>query len=77
MKKILGTLAYALGVIESIILEPITLVFVLGSKYVLHYDDMKFRNAYLNYRWLVLGWWCKMNGVSKDEVRNWIQEVNY
>ena len=77
MKKILGTLAIVLAMIEFIILEPITLVFVLGSKYVLHYDDMKFRNAYLNYRWLVLGWWCKLIGISKDELRNWIQEVNY
>ena len=76
MKKILVKLAYALGVIEGIILDPITLVFVLGSKYVLHYDDMKFRNAYLNYRWLAFGWWLKMNGISKDELRNWIYEVN-
>ena len=76
MKKILVKLACALGVIESIILEPINLVVILVSKHVLHYDDMKFRNAYLNYRWLVLGWWCKFNDISKDELRNWIYEAN-
>ena len=76
MKKILRTLAFVLGEIEVIILEPVSLVVILVCKHVLHYDTMKFCDTYLNYRWLVLGWFGKMNGVSKDEVRNSIYEAN-
>ena len=76
MKKILGTLATVLAAIETIILEPITLAIILVCKFVLHYDDMKFGDVYTGYRWLAVGWWLKMEGIGKDDLRLDFDKLN-
>ena len=66
MKKILMTLATVLVKIETIILLPVDLVVTLVFALILHLDEVKFCDAYTNYRWLMNGWWLKMKGISKE-----------
>ena len=69
MKKILGTLATVLAAIETIILDPISAVMILVCRFVLHWDRMKICDVYANYRWAMMGWWLKMNCLSKEHLR--------
>ena len=69
MKKILGKLATVLFVIETIILLLVDLVVALILKLILHSDEVKFCDAYANYRWLMSGWWLKTKGISKEDAR--------
>lgn len=70
MKAILKVLAITLGIIENIILFPVDLVVVLIGKIAFRNDKAKFADLFVNYRWLVAGWYCRLNDVSKSDLRN-------
>ena len=70
MKTILWTLTTILAVIENIILLPVDLVVILIGKIELRNDKAKFADLFVNYRWLVSGWYCRLNDVSKSDLRN-------
>ncbi len=75
MKKILGKLATVLFVIETIILLLVDLVVALILKLIFHSDEVKFCDAYANYRWLMSGWWLKTKGISKEDTWSTIYEM--
>ena len=70
MKAILWTLTTILAVIENIILLPVDLVVILIGKNAFRNDKAKFADLYTNYRWLFEGWYCRLNDVSKSDLRN-------
>ena len=70
MKAILKVLAITLCIIEDIILFPVDLVVILIGKIAFRNDKAKFVDLYTNYRWLVEGWYCRLNDVSKSDMRN-------
>ena len=70
MRKILWKLASILAVIETIILLPVELVVILIRKIAFRNDKAKFADLYTNYRWLVLGWYCRLNDISKSDLRD-------
>lgn len=70
MKAILWKLATILAVIENIILTPVDLVVILIGKIAFRNDKAKFADLFVNYRWLVSGWYCRLNDVSKSDLRN-------
>ena len=70
MKAILEVLAITLCIIEDIILFPVDLVFILIGKIAFRNDKAKFADLYTNYRWLVAGWYLRLNDVSKSDLRN-------
>ena len=70
MKAILKVLAITLCIIEDIILFPVNLVFILIEKIAFRNEKAKFADLYTNYRWLVAGWYCRLNDVSKSDLRN-------
>ena len=69
MKVILWTLITILAVIENIILFPVDLVVLLIGKIAFRNDKAKFADLFVNYRWLVSGWYCRLNGISKSDLR--------
>lgn len=68
--NILWKLATILVVIETIILLPVDLVFILIRKIAFCNDKAKFADLYTNYLWLILGWYCRLSDISKNELRN-------
>ena len=70
MKAILKVLAITLCIIEDIILTPVDLVVILIGKIAFRNDKAKLADLYTNYRWLVAGWYCRLNDVSKSDLRN-------
>ena len=70
MKAILKVLATILAVIENIILLPVDLVVILIGKIAFRNDKAKFADLFVNYRWLVAEWYCRLNDVSKSDLRN-------
>ena len=70
MKAILWTLTTILAVIENIILLPVDLVVTLIGKIAFRNDTVKCIDLCTNYRWLVEGWYCRLNGISKSDLRN-------
>ena len=70
MKAILLKLANVLITIENIILTPVDLVVILIGKIAFRNDKAKLTDLYTNYRWLVEGWYCRLNDVSKSDLRN-------
>ena len=70
MKTILKVLAITLSIIEDIILLPVDLVVLLIGKIAFRNDKAKFADLYTNYRWLFEGWYCRLNDVSKSDLRN-------
>ena len=70
MKTILKVLTLTLSIIENIILTPVDLVFILIGKIAFRNDKVKRADMYTNYRWLVTGWYCRLNDVSKSDLRN-------
>ena len=69
MKAILWTLITILAVIENIILTPVDLVVILIGKIAFRNDTVKCIDLCTNYRWLVAGWYCRLNGISKSDER--------
>ena len=70
MKAILLKLANVLITIENIILTQVDLVVILIGKIAFRNDKAKLTDLYTNYRWLVAGWYCRLNDVSKSDLRN-------
>ena len=70
MKAILWKLAITLCIIEGIILLPVDLVVILIGTIAFRNDTAKYINLYTNYRWLVAGWYYRLNDVSKSDLRN-------
>ena len=70
MKAILKVLAITLCIIEGIILLPVDLVVILIGKIAFRNDKAKLADLYTNYRWLVAGWYYRLNDVSKSDLRN-------
>ena len=70
MKVILKVLTLTLCTIENIILFPVELVVILIGKIAFRNDKAKLADLYTNYRWLVVGWYCRLNDVSKSDLRN-------
>lgn len=70
MKVILKVLTFTLATIEDIILFPVNLVVILIVKIAFRNDKAKLADLYTNYRWLVAGWYCRLNDVSKSDLRN-------
>ena len=70
MKAILKVLTITLAIIEDIILFPVDLVVMLIGKIAFRNEKAKFADLYTNYRWLVVGWYCRLNDVSKSDLRN-------
>ena len=70
MKAILKVLAITLYIIEDIILFPVDLVVILIGKIAFRNDKAKLADLYTNYRWLVAGWYYRLNDVSKSDLRN-------
>ena len=70
MKAILKVLATTLCIIEDIILFPVDLVVMLIGKIAFRNEKAKFADLYTNYRWLFEGWYCRLNDVSKSDLRN-------
>ena len=70
MKAILKVLAITLYIIEDIILFPVDLVVILIGKIAFRNDKAKLADLYTNYRWLFGGWYCRLNDVSKSDLRN-------
>ena len=70
MKANLLILTTILAVIENIILLPVDLVVILIGKIAFRNDKANFADLYTNYRWLVAGWYCRLNDVSKSDLRN-------
>ena len=69
MKAILKVLAITLSIIEDIILLPVDLVVVLIGKIAFCNDKAKIADLYVNYRWLIVGWYYRLNDISKSELR--------
>lgn len=76
MKTILKVLTLTLGIIEDIILTPVDLVVILIGKIAFRNNKAKLADLYTNYRWLVAGWYCRLNDVSKSDLRNAFTFVN-
>ena len=74
MKEILKALAITLCMAEEVILLPVDLVVILIGKIAFRNDKAKFADLYTNYRWLVAGWYCRLNDVSKSDLRN---DINF
>lgn len=70
MRKILWKLATILAVIETTILFPVDIVVILIIKIAFRNDKAKYADLYTNYRWLGLGWYFRLNDVSKSDLRN-------
>ena len=70
MKAILKVLTITLAIIEDIILTPVDLVVTLIGKIAFRNDKAKFADLYMNYLWMVAGWYCRLNDVSKSDLRN-------
>lgn len=70
MKAILKVLTITLAIIEDIILFPVNLVVMLIGKIAFRNEKAKFADLYTNYRWLFAGWYCRLNDVSKSDLRN-------
>ena len=70
MKAILLKLANVLITIENIILTPVDFVVILIGKIAFRNNKAKFADLYTNYRWLVAGWYSRLNDVSKSDLRN-------
>ena len=70
MKAILLKLENVLITIENIILTPVDLVVILIGKIAFRNNKAKFADLYTNYRWLVAGWYSRLNDVSKSDLRN-------
>ena len=70
MKAILKVLSITLCMAEDIILFPVDLVVILIGKIAFCNDKAKLADLYTNYRWLVAGWYCRLNDVSKSDLRN-------
>ena len=70
MKVILLILTTILSLIEDIILLPVDLVVILIGKIEFRNDKAKLEDLFVNYRWLVAGWYCRLNDVSKSDLRN-------
>ena len=70
MKAILKVLAITLCIIENIILFPVNLVVILIGKIEFRNDIEKFNDLWVNYLWLVRGWYCRLNDISKSDLRN-------
>ena len=70
MKAILKVLATTLCIIEDIILFPVDLVVILIGKIAFRNDKAKLADLYTNYRWLIAGWYCRLNDISKSDLRN-------
>ena len=70
MKKILVVLAIALGLIEDIILIPISIVIIAIGRFVCIFKDADFVEFAINYRWMVEGWCYKIMKMSKDDMRD-------
>ena len=70
MKAILWKLVTVLITIENIILTPVDLVIILIGKIAFRNDKVKCIDLYANYRWLVAGWYYRLNDVSKSDLRN-------
>ena len=68
--EVLGILAITLCIIEDIILLPVDLVVILIGKIAFRNDKAKLADLYTNYRFLVAGWYCRLNDVSKSDLRN-------
>ena len=70
METIIEALSIILIVIENIILFPVDLVVVLIGEIAFRNDKVKRADMYTNYRWLVAGWYCRLNDISKSDLRN-------
>ena len=70
MKAILEVLTLTLCTIENIILFPVDLVVLLIGKIAFRNDKAKLADLYTNYRWLLTGLHCRLNDVSKSDLRN-------
>ena len=70
MKVILLKLAKVLIKIEDIILTPVDLAVILIGKIAFRNDKVKLADLYTNCLWLFKGWYCRLNDVSKSDVRN-------
>ena len=69
MKAILKVLATTLCIIENIILTPVDLVVILIGKIEFRNGIEKCIDLWVNYLWLVRGWYFRLNGVSKSDER--------
>ena len=69
MKAILWKLTTVLIVIEDIILFPVDLVVALIGKIEFHNDIEKCIDLWVNYLWLVRGWYFRLNGIGKSDER--------
>ena len=69
MKAILKVLTITLCIIEDIILLPVDLVVKLIGKIAFRNDKAKLEDLFVNYRWLVAGWYCRLNDISKSDLR--------
>lgn len=70
MKAILKVLAITLCTIEDTILLPVYLVVILIGKIAFRNDKAKLADLYTNFQWLVEGWYCRLNDISKSDLRN-------
>ena len=70
MKAILEVLTITLSIIEDIILLPVDLVVALIGKIAFCNDKAKIADLYVNYRWLFVGWYYRLNDISKSDLRN-------
>ena len=68
--EVLGILAITLSIIEGIILLPVDLVVILIGKIAFCNDKAKIADLYANYRWLITGWYYRLNDISKSDLRN-------
>ena len=69
MKAILWKLATVLIAIENIILTPVDLVVILIGKIEFRNGIEKCIDLWVNYLWLVRGWYFRLNGISKSDER--------
>ena len=76
MKAILKVLAITLPIIVGIILLPVDLVIILIGKIAFHNDKAKIADLYANYRWLIVGWYYRLNDISKSDLRNTLTLVD-
>ena len=76
MKAILLKLANVLITIENIILTPVDLVVILIGKIAFRNDKAKIADLYANYRWLIVGWYYRLNDISKSDLRNTLTFVD-
>ena len=76
METIIEALSIILIVIENIILFPVDLVVVLIGEIAFRNDKVKRSDMYTNYRWLVTRWYCRLNDISKSDVRCNFEQID-